>query len=228
MTPARKLSTLVGLAAVGYTVAARPRILRWGATDEEVRQPYPGAEIIPGGKRGATTAVTIQAPPSEVWPWLVQTGCDRASWYSWDRLDNGGVPSADRIHPEWQRISIGDHLSSKPDGSAWFEVAALEPQRFLALRASLDLRGHPFDSGTSRPRHFTDSVWCFLLKEIPGDSTRVVVSGYATGRPRPLLTIANLLFWEPAHLIMQTRQFANLRRRLEGDTSRSSLSASTP
>jgi uncharacterized protein YndB with AHSA1/START domain len=216
MTPARKLSTLVGLAVVGCAVAVRPLILRWGATGEAVRQPYPGAEISPGGSRGATMAVTIDAPPAQVWPWLVQMGCDRAGWYSWDRLDNGGSRSAERIHPEWQRISIGDHLASKPDGSTWFEVAALEPQRFLALRASLDLGGHPFDSGGVRPRHFTDSVWCFLLKKMPGNSTRVVVSGYATGRPRSLHTISNVLFWEPAHFIMQTRQFANLRRLAEG------------
>lgn len=67
-------------------------------------------------------AVTIDAPLSEVWPWVVQMGCDRAGWYSWDRLDNGGVPSAERLNPGWQSIAVGDHLASTPSGSAWFEV----------------------------------------------------------------------------------------------------------
>jgi hypothetical protein len=58
------------------------------------RLPLSGADLLGGGKRGATMAVTIDAPPSRVWPWLVQMGCDRAGWYSWDRLDNGGVTSA--------------------------------------------------------------------------------------------------------------------------------------
>jgi hypothetical protein len=191
----------------------------WGATEAELRRPYPGAALVPGGKRGGTMAVTINAPPSEVWPWLVQMGCDRAGWYSWDRLDNGGVPSAERIHPEWQQISVGDHLASKPDGTTWFEVAALEPERFLALRAPLDLRGRPFATTGPRPRRFSDSVWCFRLEELPDETTRLVVSGYATGRPQPLLTIGNLIFWEPAHWIMQTRQFANLKRRVEGHSS---------
>jgi proline iminopeptidase len=31
-------------------------------------------------------------------------GCDRAGFYSWDRLDNGGRPSAKRVHPEWQDL----------------------------------------------------------------------------------------------------------------------------
>jgi hypothetical protein len=123
-------------------------MLRWGATKDEVWGPFPGAEIIPGGKRGATMAVTINAPPSYVWPWLVQMGHDRAGWYSWDRLDNAGKPSARHVHPEWQSIYIGQHLQSDPKGNHWFEVAALEPEHFLGLRAALSLRprarsGHP-------------------------------------------------------------------------------------
>jgi len=214
-TTIRKLAAVAGLVGA-YAFGFRPRLLRWGATDEEVERPYPGADLVPGAKRGATMAVTINAPPSALWPWLVQMGCDRAGWYSWDRLDNGGMPSAERIHPEWQQIAVGDHLISKPDGSTWFEVAALEPQRFLALRASFDLRGHPFDAAGTRPPQYTDSVWCFLLDELPGGRTRLVVSGYADARPRLLQGALNFIFWEPAHWIMQTRQFTNLQRRVSG------------
>jgi proline iminopeptidase len=211
---ARRLGALAGLATAFYLAAVRPRLLRWGATDAEVEQPYPGAELIPGGRRGATMAATIDAPPSLVWPWLVQMGCDRAGWYSWDHLDNGGVPSARQIRPEWQQLAVGDRLTSKPDGSAWFEVAALEPERFLALRAPLDLRGRPFDSAGPRPPRFTDSVWSFLLRPLPDGATRLIVSGYQAGRPQRLLTIGNFIFWEPAHAVMQTRQFSNLKRRV--------------
>jgi hypothetical protein len=63
---------------------------------------YPGPELIPGAQRSATVAVTIEAPPDRVWPWLVQMGADRAGSYSWDQLDNWGIASAERIHPEWQ------------------------------------------------------------------------------------------------------------------------------
>ncbi|WP_217635804.1 hypothetical protein [Arthrobacter sp. ok362] len=60
-------------------------------------------------------------------------GTDRAGCYSWDRLDNFGR-SAESIHPEWQEIAIGDRLAAKLDGSEWWEVAALEPERFLGGR----------------------------------------------------------------------------------------------
>jgi proline iminopeptidase len=216
MTPARRLVALVGFSAGAYALGVRPRMLRWGASDEEVRQPYPGADLIPGGQRGATMAVTIDAPPSRVWPWLLQMGCDRAGWYSWDRLDNGGVPSAERIHPEWQGLALGDRLASTPSGSAWFEVAALDPERFLGLRAPINLRGgRPFDTAGPRPGFYIDALWGFQLKALPGGRTRLAVSGYASARPRLLQVIADLLFWEPAHSVMQTRQFANLKRRAE-------------
>ena len=211
----RLLPVLLGIPAGLYGALLRPRLLRWRATEEEVRGPYPGADLIPDGTRGATMAVMIDAPPSQVWPWLIQMGCDRAGWYSWDRLDNGGVASAERIHPEWQQVVVGDRFASTPSGRAWFSVAALEHERFLALRASLDLRGRPFDPDGPRPRFFVDSLWGFLLEEPAQGRTRLIVSGFACSRPRSLTAIGDFLFWEPAHWVMQSRQFTNLKRRVE-------------
>ncbi len=216
MTIARRLlAPLLGLVGA-YALVVRPRMLRWGATDEEVNRDYPGADLIPGGERGATMAVTIEAPPARVWQWLVQMGTDRGGWYSWDRLDNWGRASAERVHPEWQEISVGDRFAGTPDGSQSWEVAALEPARFLGLRVSLDLRGRPFDpAATSRPHSYTDSLWGFLLDELPGGRTRLVVSGYWALRPAWLLPLASFVFLEPSHWIMQMRQFQNLKRRVE-------------
>lgn len=207
----------VGVVMGFYAALVRPRLLRWGATDEELHGSYPGKDLVPDSTRSATMAVTINAPPERVWPWLVQMGTDRAGWYSWDRLDNFGRRSADRLHPEWQQLRVGDRLAAKPDGSQWWEVAALQPGRFLALRMSLDLRGRPFDPAEERPRHYTDSIWGFLLQELPGHLTRLVVSGYWSLRPRWLRPIMSFAVLEPSHWIMQTRQFTNLKRRAETD-----------
>lgn len=212
-TPGGRLAAFLGLSLGAYALLVRPRLLRWGATDAEVRRPFPGAGLIPGGTRGATMAVTIEAPPAKVWPWLAQMGYDRAGYYSWDYLDNLGRPSADCIHPEWQELSVGDHLTAM-GRSAW-EVAVLEPEHFLGLRASFDLGGHPFDPAGPRPRFYTDSLWGFLLEELPGGRTRLVVSGYWAFRPRWLQPIASFFLLEPTHWIMQTRQFANLKRFVE-------------
>ena len=74
MTVARKIAGVAGTAAVIYAAWVRPRLMRWGATDEEVAGPYPGADLVPDGERGATMAVTIDAPPDQVWSWLVWRG----------------------------------------------------------------------------------------------------------------------------------------------------------
>ncbi len=216
-TPA-KVAVALGLAGA-YTFAVRPRLLRWGATKEEIEQPFPGEEIIPGATRSATMAITIDAPPAGVWPWLVQMGVDRGGWSSWDRLDNWGRLSTDRIHPEWQEIAVGQHFAAKPDGGEWWEVAMLVPERFLCLRMSVDLQGRPFDPRGERPRHYTDSTWGFLLKELPGGRTRLVVSGYWRLEPQWLQLPMSFLILEPSHWVMQTRQFTNLQRLAERDAS---------
>jgi proline iminopeptidase len=161
-------------------------------------------------------AVTIDAPPSRVWPWLVQMGVDRGGWYSWDRLDDFGRRSAQRIHPEWQQISIGDRLAAMPDRSQCWEVADLEPGRFLSLRMSLDLRGRTFEPRNPPPRFYTDSTWSFLLEDLPGGRTRLLVSGYWALRPRWLQPFVSFFVLEPSHWIMQTRQFSNIKRLAEG------------
>jgi hypothetical protein len=216
----RTLAVSAALAAGGYALIVRPRLLRWGATDEEVQGAYPGAELIPGGARGATDAITIEAPPAAVWPWLIQMGYGRAGWYSWDHLDNFGHASADRIHPEWQQLAVGDRLPADPYHKTWWEVAALEPECFLGLRASMDLRGRMYDPRGPRPRFFTDSLWAWQLEELPGGRTRLVESGYWAFRPRWLQPLVGFLFIEPEHWVMQTRQFANLKRLAESEARR--------
>lgn len=207
------------LGVCGCAIAVRPRLVRWGASDEEVAGVYPGADIVPNGNRAATMAVTIEAPAGRVWSWLAQMGYDRAGWYSWDRLDNGGRPSADRVHPEWQQINLGDRLTAwSPGGpvSAW-EVAALEPGRFLGLRGLSDLRGRQLDPERPRPRAYTEGLWGFLLEELPGDRTRLVVSGYQSTRPRWAQAIWDFFVYPPVHWTMQTRQFTDIKRLAERD-----------
>ena len=76
---AGRLPLLFASAGAAYAAVIRPRLLRWGATDEEVIRPYPGADLIPDGTRSATNAITVNAPAAKVWPWLVQMGYGTAA-----------------------------------------------------------------------------------------------------------------------------------------------------
>ncbi|MGZ4495430.1 MAG: hypothetical protein ACXVWU_12070 [Nocardioides sp.] len=199
-----------------YALWGRPRLKTWGASEEEARRTYPGDDLVPEADGVSTMATTLPAPPERVWPWLVQMGGDRAGWYSWDRLDHGGKPSADRILPEWQQLEEGQHLVESPDGRTWFSVAVLEPHRTLVLRSDFELpSGHSFDPGAGpRSRIYLDGTWGFHLEPTPQGETRLVVRTRGRGVPRRLTRPFDLLLGEPAHFIMQTRQFHNLRARV--------------
>lgn len=204
-------------AGIGALALTRKELRNLGATCAERRVTLPGDEIVAGAKSASTMAITIDAPPSAVWPWLVQMGCDRGGFYSWDRLDNGGRPSATEIHPEWQALDVGDRVLCTPDGRYWFQVERLEPERVLVLRSSIDVRTQkPFDPAGPRPRFFADGVWTFVLEALPDGKTRLVVRSFGAVRPRLLLGAANLVFMDPAHVVMQVRQLQNLKRRAEG------------
>jgi hypothetical protein len=127
----------VGLAALGavslgvYLRFIRPWHLRWGATDEEVRRAMPGDDVVKHSTFNATRVVTIQARPEEIWPWLVQIGCKRAGWYSYDWIDNLGKPSAQHIIPELQHVAVGDMIPFSPDGKQGMWVKTFEANRWM-------------------------------------------------------------------------------------------------
>jgi proline iminopeptidase len=183
-----KIIATFGLASL-YTFGVRPRLLRWRDTDQKVESPFRGSDIVPEAKRGATMVITIDAPPSSVWPWLVQMGTNRVGGSELDRVDNWGCKSAESIHLEWQKLSLSECLLALPSGKEGWDVAALEPGRFLCLRASIDQMGHPY--GTWHPNQ-TDSTWGFVLEKLPADRTRLVVTGYWHLEPtwlQPLLSV---------------------------------------
>jgi hypothetical protein len=126
---------ILGIGVSVYLQVIRPWQLRWGATDDEVRRPMPGDELVTRPTFNATRAVTVQAPPSLIWPWIVQIGFGKAGWYSYDLLDNFGRPSAKRIIPELQHLQPGDVVPfyqgiGAPEGVG-LKVKALEPERWM-------------------------------------------------------------------------------------------------
>ncbi len=109
----------------------RPWVLNWGATDAEIELALAGDSVIADAFFNATRAVTVHAGPEHIWPWLKQFGYRRAGLYSYDFLDNDGIPSAEHIIPEFQDLHVGDSI---PIGPGFFlEVAVLEENRRMLL-----------------------------------------------------------------------------------------------
>jgi len=210
ITKRRLLPPLVTLV---YAALVRPRVRRWGATPDEANGIYPGDDLVPDGAAQSTMAVTLAGPPEEVWSWLVQMGHDRAGWYSWDHLDNGGKPSAKHIIPEWQRTAVGDHLDTLPNGKAYFTVKILELARTLVLGSELTFGRAPVPPGLLPPVSSV-GIWAFHLRPLPDERTRLIVRTRGQGHPRLLAWLLDFALGQPAHFVMQLRQFQNLNARV--------------
>lgn len=148
MVGRRKLLVIGGLlvAEVAAYLAWRPRMLRWGTEVDEGTQPLPGDDLVPHPRVQSTRAITIDAPPERVWPWIVQMGIYRAGFYTHDQVERllfraryvEGKHSATRIHPELQNLKVGDLV---PYGAgAYARVSQLEPNRHLVAGEAFVLR----------------------------------------------------------------------------------------
>jgi hypothetical protein len=182
--------------AVVYVRYARPWQLTWGATPDEVARHLPGDELVTRPTFNATRAITIDAPPEEIWPWLVQVGLTRAGWYSYDLLDNFGRPSATRIIPELQDLAVGDVVPMSPDGMQGMRVHSLD-------------RPHSMVWGTQ-----DETTWAWQLDAQPDGSTRLITrvrSRYRWFSP----SIAFSALLEFGDVWMMRKMLLNLRIRAE-------------
>ncbi|WP_152188249.1 SRPBCC family protein [Georgenia satyanarayanai] len=155
---------------LGALVAARRYQHVWGATPEEAAAPLPGDPIIGRADLVATRAVSIQAPPEDVWPWLVQLGQGRGGFYSYDRLQSLlglDIDNAAEIVPEWQHLAPGDEVHLAPDVP--LVAAVVDPAHALVLHGSPEGAAR---HGLPMPVAFT---WAFVLRPGPRGSTRLVV-----------------------------------------------------
>jgi hypothetical protein len=141
--PARILITVVGVAAAAaaidrlYRRFLRDWVLTWGATADEAARPLPGDDLLGAADIVATRAIGIEAPPSAIWPWLVQMGPGRAGAYTYDWIENLfglNMHSAEQIHAEWQNLEVGDVLRSREDRPG-MRVEILDPERTLSNRS---------------------------------------------------------------------------------------------
>ena len=186
------------LSVLGY-LAVRPRMLRWGATDQEAREPLPGDDICPNPRLQGTRAITIDAPPERVWPWIVQMGMGRAGFYTheWVERPLGGYyaegHSATRIHPEFQDLKVGDLVDY--GGGNLVPVHAIEPFRYLIHAEA------------------------FVLRPLQGDRTRLIVRyrgmGFISPAVRNIAPDAPLLSRAAAFVVVRVPGIELLARALD-------------
>jgi hypothetical protein len=195
--------TLIALIAVAlvYWFPVRRWFARWGTTPDDLRRVMPGDALIAKPMHSATHAVTVEAEPGDIWPWLLQMGSDRGGLYSYDWLDRMfGIlarPSATRIIPEFQHLAVGD-------------VVRLGPRERLTVRVVDPLHALALSDGA----HGFEWVWQFGIYSLDASCTRLV----SRGTERYAHTIAAWLFMrvmEPAAFIMTRRMLLGIKQRAE-------------
>ena len=71
--PGILVGLIIAVAVIGtYLLVLGPWQRRWGATEEEVRRAMPGDDLLRPDAPSTTRAITIDAPPEEIFPWLLQ------------------------------------------------------------------------------------------------------------------------------------------------------------
>ncbi len=185
-----------------YLAFLHPWIMNWGATAQERQMTVPGDETFPYPGMQFTRAITINAPASAVWSWVVQLGQDRAGFYSYDWLENlvgADIHNQNAINPAWQALAPGGGFKMASPGylggiggeGTVQRIAAIEPKRAIVMEGGLlSYVLQPVDDHTAR----------LLMRERGAASDNLLAR----------------LTWDPTHFVMQRQMLRGIKARAEG------------
>jgi hypothetical protein len=209
---------IVTLATAALAETVLVRLGRtYGSTGQERAMRLPGDEIVPDPDVVTDHATTIDAPPEQVWPWLVQMGWHRGGWYTARWVDRllfpANWPSANRILPDLQAVQVGDFIpDGPPETGCGFIVEHVEPQRALVLHSTSHL------PPGWRERHHAQLDWSWTFVLLPLDAgrrTRFLFRSRWTTAPW-WFRLAGRLAVVPADFLMARDMLDGVKWRAEG------------
>jgi len=157
-----------------------------------VNRALPGDDLLRADAPSTTRAITIDAPPEHVFPWLLQIGYGRGGWYSYDWIDNDGLPSVERIEPG-MGFEVGDRIEMLPGFGP--VVRAIEPDR------------HVVSGGE------TDS-WCLFVEPAADGRTRLI-SRWKQDWPRTPAASVWIAIADPGAFVMERKMLLRIRELAE-------------
>jgi hypothetical protein len=182
--------------------------MHWGATPVDIKRDFAGDRIVRDPHEVTTRAITIEARPRHIWPWLSQMGNGRGGLYSYDKLDElFGIldhASSDTLISGFQNLKAGDTIPIGRKGG--WPVAIARPDDVLLL--DINQQG----------AHVT---WVFVLDSISPAETRLIM------RVRARLPVTwrlpfILAVLDPAEFLMVRRQLIGIKLRAENLAQRDS------
>jgi hypothetical protein len=177
----------------------------WGAVDRDIYRIMPGDALVRHPKWQFTHAITIAAPASEVWKWLVQIGANRGGLYSYDGLENLAgchIHNADHILREFQTLKPGDEITLHPQAPG-MHVAEVVPERYILVHN---------DNRHSGATSFINMTWLWYLEKIDETTTRLITRSRNDYSPdlSNRLWMGPLLI-EPISFVMERKMLLGIR-----------------
>jgi len=219
VTAVAVLTSIAALSA--YAIVIHPVLMRAGATDDEIRGPWPGDDLGAAGIARTTCAITIHAPARDVWPWIVQLGQDRAGFYSYRWLENlvgCDMPDCRSIVPAFQDRALGDTVWLAPRDRfgeiGRMTVARYEPNRAMVLVMAGD------GARLARGARMKGGSWGFILHERSPNETRFITRSMDNTHPSVLALAFRALVFDSMHAIMERKMMRNIKHLVEAGASR--------
>jgi hypothetical protein len=204
MNKRTRATALWGGAALAAALGTYPLFLRrwcltWGARPDEVSRELPGDDLLPDAGIVATRAITIDAPPAAVWPWLVQMGSGRGGVYTYDWIENLfglDMHSTREILPQFQDVRPGDEFPLGP-GRPAMRVAVCDPERTFTVR-------------------FADGNWVWIFALFAEDGrTRLISRNRIVAPGAWPARLFGTLVMEPGSLVMERKMLLGIKERAE-------------
>jgi uncharacterized protein YndB with AHSA1/START domain len=174
----------------------------------------PGDDLIANPSLITTKAITIDAPPERIWPWLMQLGVDRGGMYGYLWVENGllrlNVENTNEIRPEWQTLQVGDFIRFTPKDYAknpgpGLYVTAIEPNH--ALVGCFGMEGSAVDCSQS-------ATWQYILVPQAGHATRLILRSRSAGPPAVMASFAGK-FVNAFPFYMERKMLMEIKSRAE-------------
>jgi hypothetical protein len=215
------LEGVLGAAQVALCVVlwpvVRSRYSSWGCEGRiDPIGRFAGDDFVPSPKSALTCAIVINRAPQAIWPWLLQLGCGRAGWYSYDLLDNGGTESARALFPQFQRLGVGDTVPAVPNGSFGFLVAAIDPARSLVLAGTINTRtGQPADRVGIGSDPYFSGAQSFLIEALSASQSILIFRMRVDWNKSKINNFIYRYVLEPVSFVMGRKMLLGLKERIE-------------
>ena len=211
------LAAIEGAGLIVWNLVATPFIgqerLRWGTVGTEARDALPGDEFVPEPKWSYTLAISVDASPEAVWPWIAQIGQGRGGFYTYETLENTAgckITNTTKILDDHQQPAIGEDIYLHPTAPP-MRIEVVDPPNALVLL------GSPADTGAEES--WGVSTWQFAVNADSDGGSRFLTRGRYDHSPDWKSRLAFGRFpIEAITYVMSRKMMLEIKRLAESDS----------